>query len=150
MSGKESSAAKRTSRVRNVVRFLAVGRISIGTLFLIYPRASSERLLVNTDSHEGALTFGRMAAGRDVALGLGTLLSTGGKATGLTGWLTGGIIADAVDFYAFVKDDSFRLMPRVLSGSVALSAVAIGAWALKNVDALKRTPSDPSGTGDDD
>lgn len=127
-------------KVSTAIRTLGVGRVALGSLFLVMPEASSRRLLVAHRSTGEALTFGRLTAGRDIAIGLGTLLSSFGHSESESEWLLAGLIADSVDAYAFMIDGSFRLGPRVLSGLVATGAVGIGAWALKNLDALRRTP----------
>lgn len=140
--GKVAETVRRR-RVQSAVRFFGVARMTIGATFMLAPKFSSRRLLASHSSRETALTFGRMAAGRDFALGLGTLLANVSGTDSEFEWLVAGIIADSVDLFAFVKDDSCRLLPRFVSGLVAAGAVGLGAWTLFNTDAL-RTPSDDS------
>jgi hypothetical protein len=136
-------------RARATVRFMGLARVGLGTFFMVVPGPSSRRLLAYSEGTEAAVTFGRMAAGRDLALGLGTLLSSWTGSNSESEWLMAGLLADAVDAYAFVRDDSFGFLPRFLSGFVALGAVGMGAWALKNIDALKR-PVEKGGTNTND
>lgn len=138
-----SFGSSRRTKVNLALRTLGFGRIALGALFLVMPEASSRRLLIAHRSTGEALTFGRMTAGRDLALGVGTLLSSFGHSESESEWLLAGLLADSIDFYAFLVDDSFRLGTRVLSGFVAAGAVGIGAWTLKNLDALRRTPDLP-------
>jgi len=133
---------ERDSGAIAAMRLIGLGRCAFGTLFMVYPEVTSERILTTSDSNAQALTFGRMAAGRDLALGLGTLLSTWQTTGPDKGWLLGGLVADAVDFYAFLKDDSFTLTARVTSAAVAFSAVGLGAWTLKTLNGHNRGPSD--------
>lgn len=124
--------------IRVTLQFIGLARTGIGTLFMVVPEGSARRLLRQSKSTGAALTFGRMAAGRDLALGLGTLYASWTNADSEPEWLLAGILADAIDFYAFLRDDSFGLLPRIGSAFVAASAVGLGAWTYKNLDALKR------------
>lgn len=137
------------SHVRSVVRFVGSGRVAIGTLFLLVPGASSRRLLASTRELESTKTFGRLTAGRDLAIGLGTLLSSWDHSSSETEWVLAGIIADTIDLYAFIKDDALGFLPRVLSGVVATSAIGLGAWSFMHLDALQRSPDLPEDPVDD-
>ncbi|MFB6344723.1 MAG: hypothetical protein ABEK50_02990 [bacterium] len=131
----------RGKRVKSAVRFFSVGRMAIGTTFLLAPKFSSRRLLAGYRSSAETLTFGRMAAGRDLALGIGTLLASWSETNSEFEWLVAGLIADSVDVYAFWRDESCRLMPRLLSGLVAAGAVGLGLWTTLNLNALENSSS---------
>jgi hypothetical protein len=140
--GNETGVTTTGRRARAVLRFIGVARAGIGTLFMVAPEGSARRLVSDPNSTTQALTFGRMAAGRDLALGLGTLYSSWTNADSELEWLLAGVLADTIDFYAFLRDDSLGLLPRIGSALVAASAVGLGAWTFANLDPLKRTPSE--------
>lgn len=127
----------RSKRIQSAVRFFAVARMTIGATFMLAPDFSSRRLLAGHRTSGPARTFGRMAAGRDLALGTGTLLANWSETHSEFEWLVAGLIADSIDFYAFIKDDACRVIPRVLSGLVAGGAVVLGLWTILNADALR-------------
>lgn len=138
----EPGTGSTARRARAVLQFIGVARTGVGTLFMVAPEGSARRLVSETESTGQALTFGRMAAGRDLAIGLGTLYSSWTHSDSEMEWLLAGVLADAIDFYAFLRDDSLGLLPRIGSALVAASAVGLGAWTFANLDALKRTPAE--------
>lgn len=145
MNESKPDQTKKRRRVKGAIRLIGVTRATLGTVLLAAPRLSSRLLLASTQSNKLALTLGRMTAGRDLVLGLGTLLSNWSRSTSQSEWIIAGLVADTMDLYAFVRDDSLRPFPRVLSGIFAAGAIGLGAWALKNLDALEEssTQSDP-------
>jgi hypothetical protein len=146
---KDADRETKRRRVRAAIRFMGLGRIALGTVFMVIPGPSSRRLLAYSDGTQAAITFGRLTAGRDLALGVGTLLSSWTHSNSETEWLMAGLLADSIDAYAFFRDDSFGFLPRLLSGFVAVGAVGLGAWALKNLDAIKRMPENGGANEDD-
>jgi hypothetical protein len=122
--------------VITTLRLMGFSRSAIGVYFLAFPEDSSQRLLVDPRGTGEAMTFGRLAAGRDLALGVGTLMSSWSDSGAQNAWVVAGLIADSVDVYAFLRDDSLSGISRIVSAGVALSAVGLGAWTLKNIGAL--------------
>jgi hypothetical protein len=132
--------------VITTLRLMGFSRSAIGLYFLAFPEDSSQRLLVDSRGTGEAMTFGRLAAGRDLAIGVGTLMSSWSDSGAEHAWVVAGLIADSVDVYAFIRDDSLTGISRIVSAGVALGAVGLGAWTLKNIGAL--TPDDDEGTHD--
>lgn len=146
----ETGLQTKRRRVRAVIRFMGLARVGLGTVFMAIPGPSSRRLLAYSDGTDAAITFGRLTAGRDLALGVGTLLSSWTHSNSESEWLMAGLLADSIDAYAFLRDDSFGFLPRVVSGFVAVGAIGLGAWALKNLDAVQRMPEENGGVNEDD
>jgi hypothetical protein len=135
--------------VITTLRLMGFSRSAIGIYFLAFPKDSSQRLLIDSRGTGEAMTFGRLAAGRDLALGVGTLMSSWSD-SGAQAWVIAGLIADSVDVYAFLRDDSLTGISRLLSAGVALSAVGLGAWTLKNIGALEPADESASVSTNDD
>lgn len=108
---------------------LAYGRILIGVLSWVAPSFVAKVFGIGgpTESHMPARLFGA----RDIALGAGTLTTTGETQRKLVQL---GVLCDALDVGAAVvgkREGSLPAGPAALLGVVAASAVAIGASSLK-------------------
>ncbi|MFN2607271.1 MAG: hypothetical protein ABR511_05160 [Acidimicrobiales bacterium] len=79
-----------------LVRAVALGRISVGATLLVAPTRVLRPWLGADAATYAARTLARTAAGRDVALGIGTLLAARHGAP-VRGWLEAGAFADSVD-----------------------------------------------------
>lgn len=138
MSDLDTDNVLKRRRVRSAVRFLAVGRLAFGTMFMVAPTFCTRRVLEGYRSTDEAETFGRLTAARAIALGVGTLFSSWSSDDSEFAWLIAGIIADTSDVYTLLKDESFRFLPRVVSGLTAVGAAGLGIWAFMNVGALRK------------
>ena len=119
---------------RTIARLLAMGRIAVGAGFLAAPGRAGEAW-VGSDAHRSSgAVLGRAFGGRDLALGVGTLLSL---RDGLTTkhWVRAGIISDAADFYGTFA--ARRELPRLGAyGTLAIAggATAVGAFLASRLD----------------
>jgi hypothetical protein len=109
---------------------LALGRIGVGTAFLLAPRALFGRAMRTGRPSEETVVALRMFAARDLALGLGALIAArqgSGGGRGLRGWLEGGALADASDALAFAPAGSLRPLARWGVSLLAAAAAACGS-----------------------
>lgn len=81
------------------IRAVATARIGIGALCALAPGFAARRWLGPAADAPGARIVTRMMGGRDLAIGIGTLLALDHDAP-VRGWLEAGALADAVDFVA--------------------------------------------------
>ena len=111
-----------------------MGRIVVGAGFLAAPGRAGEAW-VGSDAHRGSgAVLGRAFGGRDLALGVGTLLSL---REGLTTkhWIRAGILSDAADFagtFAARNDIPKRGVYATLA--IAGGATAVGAFLARELD----------------
>lgn len=110
-----------------VGRLLGAARTAIGVAALAAPRAVVRRGLSTAGPSGEAVVAVRLAGGRDLALGLGTLRACGDPVAPLTGWLAAGVLVDAVD--AAVHATGRGLRPGVRAG-VALVGSASAVLGL--------------------
>jgi hypothetical protein len=127
--------AKRTPSPRTIGLAVGVGRTVVGAVFLAAPVASVRILGLDTATAARVTWLARMAAVRDVAIGLGTLDSVG-RNRGARTWLAAGAaadLADAVVIGAALR--SGRAKGVAAAGIVAGAAAAavVGAWAARPV-----------------
>ncbi|HWB70612.1 MAG TPA: hypothetical protein VG452_00200 [Egibacteraceae bacterium] len=106
---------------------LAAGRLAIGLAALGSPEALTRRALRGGRLADESVTLARMAAGRDVALGLGALLASRRGPQALRGWLEAGALADAVDAAVFAGGHGLRLPARLGGSLLAAAAALLGA-----------------------
>ncbi len=102
----------------------------IGTAFLVSP-VLSVRLLGTDSATAKRMSFlARMAAARDIGLGVGTLMG-GGERESAT-WLAVGAAADAADaivIAAAMRQGTTRGIPAAGIVAGAAAAAAVGLWA---------------------
>lgn len=125
----------RRDRARSLARALAVGRIGIGAVSLIAPGPACRLWVGPTADDTRIKMFGRIVAGRELALGLGALLALQHDAP-VRGWMEAASLADAVD--CTVTALRFGTLPpkgrwMFLAGAAAASAAE--AVAARSVDA---------------
>jgi hypothetical protein len=118
------------------------GRIAIGVAAVAAPGLAT-RVMGGTRRAQGlAPLFLRMLGGRDIALGLGTVIALD-RGKPVRGWLEGAALADAVDFVACVLARE-NMVPRAFAASAGLGA----ASALLGVVLSRRLdPSPPAHPG---
>jgi hypothetical protein len=113
---------------------LAAGRTAIGATALLAPGAATRVMSRREGSREGTKLLARMAAARDLALGLGVILALrrGGS---VRGWLDATALVDSLDLAACLI--ARREIPaKVFPGAIALAALgaASSAWLARQVD----------------
>ncbi len=108
---------------RAVATAIAAGRVGLGVAFTLAPGLAL-RAWPGDGSHTQPVTrfLARSTGGRDLAIGIGTLVALR-KDAPVRGWLEAGMLADAVDAIAIVA--VIRTVPK---GRAALAlAAAAGA-----------------------
>jgi hypothetical protein len=95
---------------RAVAKAIALGRIGLGVAFTLTPGLAL-RAWPGDGSHEHGVSrfLARSTGGRDLALGIGTLVALRRDAP-VRGWLEAGMLADGVDAFAILT--VFRSVPR--------------------------------------
>ncbi|WP_338185036.1 hypothetical protein [Jatrophihabitans sp.] len=119
-----------------VANGLGLGRVAIGVGFLADPISSVRVLGVDTGSAKRMTFLARMAAGRDIVLGLGVLLARSPESK--AGWVAAGAGADVVDAVAISA--GMRSGTTGGAGAAGISAGALGAalvgfWAARGLRA---------------
>jgi hypothetical protein len=119
---------------QDVILAIGVGRVVIGTTFLLAPRLSVRILGVDTASAKRMTFLARMTAARDIGLGAGTLDAA--SSTTVVPWLLAGAAADAVDALAVggaMKRGVARGVPAAGTVVGAAMVAAVGVWAARAV-----------------
>lgn len=118
-----------------VGRLLGAARTAIGVAALAAPRAAVRRGLSAPGPSGEAVVAVRLAGGRDLALGLGTLAACGGPAPSLAGWLAAGALVDVIDAAAHATAAPLRPGVRVGTPLVATAAAVMGLAAARRAAA---------------
>jgi len=116
---------------------LARGRIAFGTAALVAPRSAARIMGAGRRPTGTTPLLARMLGGRDVALGLGTVIAVD-RGKPVRGWLEGSALADAVDCLAclIVRKE---LPPNVVRATVGLG----GASAIAGILLSRRLDPPP-------
>ncbi|MGH8860124.1 MAG: hypothetical protein ACRDVG_02625 [Jatrophihabitantaceae bacterium] len=115
-------------RAHITARAIGVGRLVLGATFLAAPRFSVRVLGVDSATAKRMTFLARMAAARDIGLGLGTL----GAGTAAAPWLLAGAGADAVDAVVIagaLRSGTSRGLPAAGIVAGAAATAAVGVWA---------------------
>lgn len=118
-----------------VSRVMAAARLGIGAVGLLAPGRLAWRLFVHGRRvEEPTVLVLRAAAGRDLALGLGTALASKRAPTSLRGWLLAAALVDCCDALAIAKNKSssaaVRTVTALISGLSAGTEMLL-AWRLR-------------------
>lgn len=101
---------------------LARGRIAFGVAALAAPRRSARVMGAGRRPRATVVVLTRMVGGRDLALGLGTMIAID-RGKPVRGWLEGSALADAADCAACIL--SHGELPRnVTRATVAIAGVS--------------------------
>lgn len=115
-----------------IVVALAAGRIAAGVLAWLSPRQTARVFGMTADGGQSHYAW-RLFGVRDVALGIGTLVSSGAQRRAFA---TAGIACDAGDGAAGAIALSRGDFRRSTAGSpvtVPVIAIALGIWALRGI-----------------
>ena len=107
---------------------LARGRIAFGAVALVAPRLAARVMGAGRTPPATAPLLARMVGGRDIALGLGTVIALD-RGKPVRGWLEGSALADAVDCLACLLDRT-GLPENVVRGTVSLAGASAVAGIL--------------------
>jgi hypothetical protein len=115
---------------RDAARLTAIGRVGIGAALMLVPQLATPLYVRRGDFGAGDRMFARMVGARDLGLGLGVLGALG-RGPALRGWLAAGILADAADIAASVKEGE-ALAPTAVPLFIGTAGVGVvmGAYAL--------------------
>jgi hypothetical protein len=110
---------------------MAVGRVAFGAILLLFPQLATPLFARRRGFSAGDRLFARMVGARDLGLGLGVLGAVNRGAAPLRGWLAAGILADAGDVAAAVKEEE-GLAPTAVPLFLGTAGVGVlmGAYAL--------------------
>ena len=117
------------------VEGMAVTRIVIGVVLLLLPGPFLRAWLGRQASSPFSRLMARSVGGRDLALGLGTLLALRHRAP-LRGWLEAAMLADTSDAFTTVMASRHLSRPRfVLALAPTLVAIGYGRTLVNEVAA---------------
>lgn len=116
------------------VNGLAAARLVLGVVMLARPTWLTRPLGVDRWTAERLAWLPRMVGGREVALGLGTLVMTRGGRPGRRAWLAAGALADAADAAALLTAARRGHVSR--PGGIAAVATALAAASVGTREAL--------------
>ena len=119
----------------SIARAAAAGRIVIGAALVAAPGPAATRWLGAVSERPAAQVAIAGLGARDLALGLGTLWSLGGRKRGARGWLIGSGAADTADLLAVVRGRSGLSTASVLAtAAIAGGSAALHAWLQSELD----------------
>src|SRR5947209_3325993 len=106
----------------NVALSLARGRIGFGAAALVAPRLVARIMGAGRSPTATTALLARMLGGRDVVLGLGTVIAVD-RGKPVRGWLEGSALADAVDCLACLLARR-ELPPNVVRATVSVAGAS--------------------------
>jgi hypothetical protein len=111
---------------------IGAGRIGVGVVFAVNPVLSVRVLGVDSATANRLSWLARMAAARDIALGVGTVVgAVSGR--GSNGWLLAGGVCDIADAAAIANALKQRQVSTVPAVVIIASALAAGGVAIATV-----------------
>jgi hypothetical protein len=113
---------------------LARGRIAFGATALLAPRLAARVMGAGPTPRGTMPLLARMLGGRDIALGLGTVIALD-RGKPVRGWLEGSALADAVDCVAALLART-ELPPNVVRATVSLGGASaiVGIFLSRRLD----------------
>jgi hypothetical protein len=114
----------------DTAKALAIGRIAIGALALIFPAVAARLFLLNVKNNQQLPYMTRLFAAREIAVGAMTLTAPEGARTTMVSM---GMAIDGSDAFAGIAATRSGIVSKpvgVLLSGAALGAVAAGASAL--------------------
>jgi hypothetical protein len=117
-----------------IALWLGRGRIGFGVAMLALPRRSARIMGAGRTPTATSRVLVRMLGGRDVALGLGTVIALD-HGTPVRGWLEGSALADVIDCLACLAIHK-ELPPNVVRGTVGIagSSAVVGMLLARRLD----------------
>jgi hypothetical protein len=113
---------------------LARGRVAFGATALIAPRLAARVMGAGRTPRGTTPLLARMVGGRDMALGLGTVIALD-RGKPVRGWLEGSALADAVDCLACLRART-ELPPNVVRATVSIGGASaiVGIFLSRRLD----------------
>ena len=112
---------------RTLAQALGAGRAALGALLLLTPDLVTPRWVGDDGRTDAGRALARGVGGRDVALGVGTIL--GGRS-----WVLAGVGADVGDLLATAAAPGLPRGGRIGTGALAGGAALLGAWLATQLD----------------
>lgn len=109
---------------------MALGRVAVGSVLTAAPQISTPLSVRRRDFTPGTRLYARMTGARDLAIGLGALVTLN-RPDALRPWLVAGVLADAADIVAVIAEgDGLPRTAVPIFVAAASAGVAMGAYAL--------------------
>ena len=119
---------------QTIARGLALGRVAIGAALLALPRQAAAGWVGDVSRRPEAQVAIIAVGARDVALGLGTAWTAGGK-DGARPWLLASAGGDLADLLATLRHrDSLARNAVIGVGALAGASAALGLWLASELD----------------
>jgi hypothetical protein len=115
---------------------IGIGRLVFGGGLLVLPVVANRALGLDTATAKRVSYLARMAAVRDVGLGVGTLQA--GPTRAAVPWLVAGAAADAVDAVAIAGALRAGSARGLAAGAIAVGAAGVAAVGFAAAFALRR------------
>jgi hypothetical protein len=131
-----SSRAQLTVSAGRLATAIGIGRLALGTAFLVAPTVSARILGVDAGAASRMRFLARMTAARDLGLGAGTLAAGPGRAA--APWLVAGGFADAVDAVAIaaaLRTGTTRGVPAAAIAVGAAATALVAGWTARRLRA---------------
>lgn len=116
-----------------VARGIAGARVALGAAMLLAPDAFLRPFVRAGARSSEAVTAWRVAGGRDLAMGVATLLSARRSSPALRGWVEASALADLTDLYTFGRDSAFHPLARAGSALSAATVAGVGMWTARRL-----------------
>lgn len=113
---------------------IAIARIAVGVLFLLAPGAFRRAFVGGAVAPATTMAI-RMAAARDLALGLGGVLAARRSPASLRGWAEAGALADTFDLVLMGAGTGLKPLARLVGAGSATGAVVAGQHAARRLTA---------------
>jgi hypothetical protein len=124
-----------------VARVMAAVRLGIGVIGLLAPGRLAWRLFVDgRRADEATVLVLRAAAGRDLALGLGTALASKRGPVPLRGWLLAAALVDCCDALAVARNKSASTGVRAVTALVGGLSAGTGMFLARQLSGLTPGP----------
>lgn len=116
---------------------IGLGRVALGSAFVVRPRESMTFLGVDTATASRVSWLAQMTAARDIAIGAGTAV-TAITGRGSAGWLIAGAACDLADATAIGAALTRKQVSPVTAAAMCAGAVVVAAGAVAAVLAGRR------------
>jgi hypothetical protein len=132
---------------RKLAQAVALGRIGIGTFAVLAPGPATRPWIGPVANRSDVQLLARVTGGRDLALGIGSLVALGNETSDARAWVLASGGADLVDMVATLA--YFSRLPRWTRWGILASTFGAAACSLVAASGLgdtKHPSTDPSST----
>lgn len=133
MTDAPSAGLLGSTQARSLALAVAASRIGLGVAALLAPARVLRPWVGGTADQPGMAVLGRALAGRDIALGMGTLMAAR-HGHGIRGWVEAGACSDTVDSASTLAGwSNLPARGRVLVLAASVGAAVAGAMAARSL-----------------